>query len=174
MNQSNVENTHKDQGYPQSRQNHAGLSRQNRGTFPLKIRALRPILQRLGEMRRLDLLTPRQIGDCPRQFEYPVIGSRRKIQLAHGCADEIIPSFIQFIELPHLGHAHIGVADDVCPDETLQLALAGGLHPRADGFRRFSQPVAGEFFVVDTRHFNVNIDPVEHRAGDAFLVLGDG
>ena len=31
-----------------------------------------------------------------------------------------------------------------------------------------------EFFVIGVRHFDVDIDAIQHRAGDAFLVAGDG
>jgi hypothetical protein len=40
-------------------------------------------VQRLCQIHGLDLLTPRQIGNCARQFEDPVIQPRRQIALRH-------------------------------------------------------------------------------------------
>lgn len=42
------------------------------------------ILQRLRQMRRLDVLTPRQVCNGARQFQDTVIGARREIHLRHG------------------------------------------------------------------------------------------
>ena len=44
--------------------------------------AARPVLQRLRQVRRLDLLRPRQVSDGARQLEDAVVGARRKLQLA--------------------------------------------------------------------------------------------
>ena len=35
------------------------------------------------------------------------------------------------------------------------------------------QEVRGQFLVIDARHFNVDVDAVEHGAGDTLLVTGD-
>jgi hypothetical protein len=125
-------------------------------------------------MRRLDLLTPHQIRDRPCQLQDAMIRPRRKVELAHRRTDETVACFIEFAEFTHLGHAHIGVADDVCPGEALQLTLAGGLHPCANGLLRFAQPIAGEFFVIDARDFDVDVNSIQHRAGDAFLIFSNG
>ena len=42
-----------------------------------------PILNRLRQVHCLDLVTPRQIGDGPRQLQNPVIRPRAHIQLLH-------------------------------------------------------------------------------------------
>ena len=43
---------------------------------------LRPVLQRLGQVYRPDLLTACQVRDRPGQFQDPVIGPRRERHLA--------------------------------------------------------------------------------------------
>jgi hypothetical protein len=69
----------------------------------------------------------------------------------------------------------IGIANDVLhPGEAFHLPLARSLHPLADGRGRLSLPVAGEFFIIDTWHFDVDVNPVEHGTGDAFLIFGYG
>jgi hypothetical protein len=144
------------------------------GTFALNHCPLRSILRRLGQVRRLDSFTSRQICDRACQFQDAVIGARREIQLAHRRADQVVTGFIEFAEFAHFSHTHIGVADYVCPREMLPLTLAGGLHPRADGYAGFSQSITAQFVIIDTRDFDMDVDPIQHRAGDAFLVFGDG
>jgi len=94
--------------------------------------------------------------------------------LAHRCADQVVTSFVQLAEFSHFSHTHIGVAGDVCPGEAFALALAGGLHPGADDRRWFAHSVAGQLVIIHTRDFNMDVDPVEQGAGDAFLVFGNG
>jgi hypothetical protein len=45
----------------------------------------RPVLNRLRQVRRLDLLPPRQVGNRARQLEDAVVGPRREQALAHPC-----------------------------------------------------------------------------------------
>ena len=63
-------------------------------TAKLPDQPLGTILQRLRHVRRLDLVTPGQVGDCSGQFQDAVIGSRREIELAHRRADETVAGFI--------------------------------------------------------------------------------
>ena len=70
--------------------------------------------------------------------------------------------------------AHFGVAGEFGAFEAVELAVAGGLDTFADGFGGFDMAPVGEFFVVDARDLDVDIDAVEEGAADAFLVAGDG
>ena len=128
-------------------------------------------------MRRQDGLASGQVGNCAGQLQRAMIGARRKVELAHRRAHQAVASFVQFAELAHLGHAHIGVTDNIRRTglrKALQLSLAGGLHALADVGGSLAEPVAAQFFVIHPRHLDVDVDPVEHRAGNPFLVLGHG
>jgi hypothetical protein len=77
---------------------------------------LKTILQCLRQIRGLDLFTPCQIRDYPRQIEDSVISSRQQIELTHCCPHQTLTlrqtqysAFIlQFAKLPDLPDAHIG------------------------------------------------------------------
>ncbi len=43
----------------------------------------RPVLYRFGDVRGLDRLAIREVGDGAREFEYAVKGAGRELQLVH-------------------------------------------------------------------------------------------
>ena len=51
--------------------------------------------------------------------------------------------------------------------------VARGLHAGADDAGGFAGALVAELVVFHPRDLNVDVDAVEQRAGDAFLVLGD-
>ena len=132
--------------------------------YDLSQHHLRPILQRLCQMRRLNCFAPRQVCYRAREFQDAVIGARRELQLAHGRFDQTLPGFVQFTKLAHLGHAHIGIADQRCARKAFALVLARAFHPFANIRRGFPQSVTGQFFIVHARDFNMNVNPVQQRA----------
>jgi hypothetical protein len=75
--------------------------------------------------------------------------------------------------VPNVRRTHFSVGSDAVLGKALALNHPGVLHPAAHHLRRLTQPLVGELIVIDARHFDVNIDPVEQRAGNAFLVFGD-
>ena len=88
----------------------------------------------------------------------------QQIELAHH-------RFIQFTEFSHFGNAHVGVADDVRSLKADLLPFSRRLNPLSDRCRALSQPVAAEVLLVYTRDFDLDVDTVEHGAGDAFSYL---
>jgi len=139
-------------------------------------------LQRLGQMHRLDLLTPGQIRDGARQLEDAVIGARRQVQLRHGRAHQGLALIVHLTELPHLGHAHVGVADDVrSPVDSLIrrhtkssiLYLPRRLDAPSNRLAGLAEAVAAQLVVVHARHFDVDVDAVEQWSRDALLVFRD-
>ena len=102
-----------------------------------------------------------------------MIRPRRKLHLVHRCAHERLASIVQLAELAHNRRAHIRVAGRgvwlgwlaIRPYEPLPLAFTRRLHPLADGFGRFPQSLVAEFFVFHARHFDVDVDAIQQRAG---------
>lgn len=66
---------------------------------PLHEEQLWLVLQRLCNVGRLDRLALCQIGDRPRQLQYPVIGARGEIELAHRQAHQTFPRVVQLADL---------------------------------------------------------------------------
>jgi hypothetical protein len=74
----------------------------------------------------------------------------------------------------YLRWSHIRIGQDVAIAlKALALALARGLHPFAEGSRRFAQPLIRELLILHAGYLNVDIDAVQEGAGDAFLVTAD-
>jgi len=62
---------------------------------------------------------------------------------------------------------HLGVGVNLCPFEALALPLAGGFHPAGYGGGTFTVSPVSQVAVFDCRDFDVNINPVQQRPGDA-------
>jgi len=62
------------------------------------------IMQRLCQMRGLDLLTPRQVCDRARQFDASraLIGTRRQVELSHRRPHQSLTFILQSTKLPNL------------------------------------------------------------------------
>ena len=71
---------------------------------------------------------------------------------------------LQLAELPYLPDANIGIANNLGRTvlrEAFVLNIARGLHALTDRFRRFSDSVTAQLIVIDTRHFDVDVDSIE-------------
>ena len=69
--------------------------------------------------------------------------------------------------------AHLGVGVNVSFLKPLQLNHPRIIDPLADELRRFAGVAAGEILIADGRHFDLNVDAVEERAGDAGAIALD-
>ena len=112
----------------------------------------RPVLQRLGQMRRLRLRLARQIRDGARRLEHPVIPERAQLHLPHRRAHEFLALLVQPAEGLHRlswrrcskaarGRPHVAVDEHAGlaqPGEALGLHSPRRLHPRPDGGRRLA------------------------------------
>ncbi len=124
-------------------------------------------------MSRSDFHGPGQIGDGAGQLEDAVVSARGKLQAGHGGFHQAAAGIIQNAERANFRRAHIRVASDRAVREALALALAGRFHPRAYGRRGFPQARVAQFLVFHPRHLDMDVNAVEQRAGDAFLILSD-
>jgi hypothetical protein len=119
-------------------------------------------------MRRGDVVIPRQIRNRSRDLQNAVERARRELQLLHRRTHERLSCRIQPANHSHVGGRHVRVAVDVrivrC--EPRALSLSCSLDPRCNDGRGFAQSLARELFVWHTRHFDMNINPVEQRPAD--------
>jgi|SRR5579863_9987746 len=120
-----------------------------------------------------DKLTARQISNSPCQLENAMIGSRREVQLLHRRLHEFFSGRLNFAKGAYLGWPHFGIAGDFCAFETLQLAFAGRLHPLPNGFRVLDLPFISQFLIIHAGNLDMDINTIEQRATDAFLVARD-
>jgi len=58
--------------------------------------------------------------------------------------------------------------------EPLALDLPPRLHPRPHLLRRLAQALVGQFLVSHLRHYDVDVDAIQKRAGYMLLVLRHG
>ncbi len=129
------------------------------------------VLDRFGDVVRADLLLRVEIGDGPRDFQYPVISARAEIQLRHGHFHHAFRIRAELAERLDLARAHARVRASLpFAAETLALNFPHTSHPRADGGGRFGRLVARHFAILHRGHFDVDVDAIEQRAGDAVAV----
>ena len=95
-----------------------------------------PILYRLRQMRELDSLASRQVGNRPRELQHRVKRPGRELTLRHRCADQGVPRLVQLAILAHIRRARVGVASNVYPSEAVPLPLPRRLHSRPYRLRR--------------------------------------
>ena len=57
--------------------------------------------------------------------------------------------------------------------KALQLNYPRIIDPLADKLRRFAGVATGEVLIADGRHFDLNVDAVEERAGDTGAIALD-
>ena len=108
----------------------------------------RPILDRLGQVRRPDVVGAGQVGDRARQLEHAVVGARREVQLAHGRLHQPLARAIELAVPAHLGRPHVGVGQQARALEALGLAHARGGDPLAHRAGWLALPLGGQLVVV--------------------------
>ncbi len=91
-----------------------------------------------------------------------MIGARRQIELTHCRSHQALTFGLELAKLPDLADAHVGIADDISGvGEALILYITGDLHALADGFASFAEFISAQFFVIDSRNFDVDVDAVK-------------
>jgi hypothetical protein len=97
-----------------------------------------------------------------------------QLQLAHRSSHKAFAGLIQLAELMHLGHAHVGVADDANRvREPRALSLVRRLSTGADVGTGFTQVITTQLLVVHARDFDVDINSVKDGTRDTLLVFGN-
>jgi hypothetical protein len=135
--------------------------------------APRPVLQGLGKVGRLDAGSAGQVGDGAGELEHPVVGAGRELELAHGRFHQALAGVVQAAPAPDLGRAHLAVGAQPAAGEALRLELPGRDHALADALRRLAAALAGQLVILDLRHLDVDIDPIEQRPRQTLLVAAD-
>ena len=124
-------------------------------------------------MRRFDGIGVFMVSDGPGQFQNAVKSPRRKIQLLHRRFQQVLCRIFYLTVFPDIRRRHIGVAVQFGAFKSFLLPLSAGGDTCLDFLRFFPQSVVRQFFVIDARHLDKDINPVEERPADSFLVAGD-
>jgi hypothetical protein len=91
----------------------------------------RAVLNRLRNMRRLDVLAAGQVCNRPCQLQHPKIGSRAEVHLLHSGFEQALARRVYLAESSYLGWLHIGVAGQRGVLKARSLPLSRGFHSSA-------------------------------------------
>ena len=140
-----------------------------------QISVQRAILDRFANVVGGDVFGIGEVGDGAGDLEDAIVSAGAEVQLGHGHLHHAFGGFVEgAMALEELG-GHAGVAADLgILGEALALDVARFFHALADG----GGGLAGSSFAGDVpiRHggdFDVDVDAVEERAGDAVAVTLD-
>ena len=124
-------------------------------------------------MRRVDDIGVFMVSDGPGQFQNAVKSPRRKIQLLHRRFQQVLCRIFYLTVFPDIRRRHIGVAVQFGAFKSFLLPLSAGGDARLYFLGFLPQPVIGQFFVIDAWHLDKDVNSVEERSADSFLVTGD-
>ena len=96
------------------------------------------------------------------------------MELLHGGLQQFLGCRFDMTEVTDFGWPHFGIAGRLGSLETFELALACRLNTLPDRFGGLDLAFVGQFFIIDTRNFDMNIDTIEQRATETFLIARNG
>jgi len=114
-----------------------------------------------------------EVGDGARHFQDAVVGARRKRQLVDGVFQKLVRAAVELAVRAQVPGSHLRVAGDAVVAEALHLALAATQHPLAHARRAFARLLGHQLLRTEARHFDVDVNAVEQRAGNAHQVAAD-
>src|SRR5262249_31329528 len=139
----------------------------------LKSSVQTPLLDRFGDMGGLDFFGAGEIGDGAADFEDPAVGAGAQAQFVDRGFEQSLGIVIHGTIALDISGAHLGVGMDVSFLKTLELDVTSLIDTLANHLRGFPSIATGEILIAYRRHFDLNIDSVEERAGDARAIALD-
>ena len=121
----------------------------------------RTVLQRFGNVLRLNSIAGGEIGNGARKFQHPVIGACTEAELSNSGADKLLALVIQPRVLLHFLWSHIGIGLVTRVPVSPRLHGPGRFDPFPDIGRMLTCSPIGKLLVIDTRYFEVDIDSVQ-------------
>ena len=119
-----------------------------------------------------DVFAVREVGDGARGFQDAVMGAGGEVQIFHRHAQEVLGVSAEGAEFSHLLRAHPAVdAYLAACAETHALFFAHAHDAFADGGAGLGAFGAAEFVECDGGGFDVEIDSIKQRAGDALAIF---
>ena len=120
-----------------------------------------------------DILRVFQISDRSGNFENPIVRTRRKAEAVGDQFQHPVAGGVQLAVFLDEAGCHLGVAVDFGSFVAFQLQFTRAFHPPGDGGGTFRFAPVGEVAVFYGRYFDMDVDAVKERAGDARPVTVD-
>ena len=122
-------------------------------------------------MLRRDLSLAIEISDSARNFQDAIVGAGAQVQFVHCYANQVLRILSEFAVLLKLARGHASIAIYVCvAAKPLLLTLSRANNALTDRGGRLFNALAGDVSILDGWHFNVQIDTVQQRPGDALSI----
>jgi len=121
-------------------------------------------------MRRVQLFLVCKIIDRSRNFQYSVVAAGGEMQLTHSRAHHVFAGFIKHGMVLQFSGSHVRIGVKCCVLETLGLDFTSAFDSTPQIGGRLTGAAVGQLLIIDLRHFDVDIDPVEERTADSFLI----
>ncbi len=115
-----------------------------------------------------------KISNRARHFKDTGVGAGRETESISNQFKHTVAAGVQFTVFFDVAGCHLGVAVDFGAFIALQLDFSRTCHSLGDLSRAFGFATVGGVAVFNRRDFDVDVDAVEQRAGDAGTVAVNG
>jgi hypothetical protein len=130
-------------------------------------------LNRFGDMGGPDFFAAGEVGDGAADFEDAAVGTGAQAQFVDGGFEQSFRVVIHRTIALDISGAHLGVGMDGSFLKAPELDVARLIDALANRLRGFPGVTAGEILVANRRHFDLNVDAIEERSGDARAIALD-
>lgn len=121
-------------------------------------------------MLLMDIVRSFQVGDRAGNLENAGVGAGGEAEPVGDHLQETVARGVKFAVLTNMAGGHLGVGVNFRPFEALALPLAGSFNPAGYGGGAFTVGPLSQVAVFYRRDFDVNVDPIQQRAGNAGAV----
>jgi hypothetical protein len=121
----------------------------------------------------LDFFGAGEVGDGPADFEDPAVGAGAQAEFVDGGFEQSFGVFIHGAIALDISGAHLRVGVNGSFLKALELDVTRVIDALANRFRGFAGVATGEVLVANRRHFDLNVDAIEERSGDARAIALD-
>lgn len=128
-----------------------------------------PVLDRFEDVACEDALAAGQVGDGARHAQDAVVGAARPVEVFHALLQVGLAVAVELAVVVDFARGHVLVALALA----LQLDIGRRLHAGGDHPRWFAVGIGRQDLGIDRSDFDLDIDAVQQRAGDAALVTLD-
>ena len=125
------------------------------------------ILDRFGDLARLDFLASFQVGHGARDAQNPVVGARRQAKARDRVFHLLFRFRIELAEAAQSPWSHLGIAIDSERLQTLALDKTRRKNPLPDRGRVLGFFVLSQLLVFYGGHLNMQVNAIEQRSGNS-------
>ncbi len=126
------------------------------------------VLHGLGEVLGADLLPPVEVGDGAGGLQNPIVGPSAEAHAPHGHLEGAFAGLVEAAVRPEMRAGNVGVVK-----AARSLPLPGGLDALPEQLGAGGRLGPAKIFVRHGRHFDMQVDAVEHRPADLGQVALD-